>query len=42
MTILITGLHHPETLNQAFEGVDTVWLLVAMGPDSTHASSNAV
>ncbi|MFI7616927.1 hypothetical protein ACIBP6_37440 [Nonomuraea terrae] len=30
MTILITGLHHPETLNQAFEGVDTVWLLVAM------------
>ncbi|MDH2426056.1 NAD(P)H-binding protein [Sphaerisporangium sp. TRM90804] len=40
--VAVGDLHHPETLDQAFEGVDTVWLLTAMGPDSTHASSNAV
>ncbi|MDP9848342.1 SDR family oxidoreductase [Streptosporangium lutulentum] len=40
--VAVGDLHHPETLDQAFEGVDTVWLLNAMGPDSTHASSNAL
>nr|WP_062338835.1 SDR family oxidoreductase [Herbidospora sakaeratensis] len=35
-------LHHPETLEPAFKGVDTVWLLTAMGADATHASSNAL
>ncbi|SDL82452.1 SDR family oxidoreductase [Nonomuraea jiangxiensis] len=40
--VAVGDLHHPQTLDKAFEGVDTVWLLVAMGPDSTHASSNAL
>ncbi|MEO3873353.1 SDR family oxidoreductase [Nonomuraea sp. B12E4] len=40
--VAVGDLHHPETLHQAFEGVDTVWLLVPMGPDSTHASGNAL
>ncbi|GAA1301107.1 nucleotide-diphosphate-sugar epimerase [Planotetraspora silvatica] len=40
--VAVGDLHHPETLDQAFEGVDTVWQLTAMGPDSTHASSNAL
>ncbi|MFG2073814.1 SDR family oxidoreductase [Nonomuraea maritima] len=40
--VAVGDLHHPETLERAFTGVDTVWLLLAMGPDSTHASSNAV
>ena len=40
--VAVGDLHHPETLEQAFKDVDTVWLLNAMGPDSTHASSNAL
>ncbi|WP_061289460.1 SDR family oxidoreductase [Herbidospora cretacea] len=40
--VAVGDLHHPETLDQAFKGVDKVWLLTAMGPDATHASSNAV
>jgi uncharacterized protein YbjT (DUF2867 family) len=40
--VAVGDLHHPETLEQAFQGVDTVWLLVAMGPNSPHASSNAL
>ncbi|MGS2646578.1 NAD(P)H-binding protein [Streptosporangium sp. LJ11] len=40
--VAVGDLHHPDTLGQAFAGVDTVWLLTAMGPDSTHASGNAL
>ncbi|GIH22700.1 nucleotide-diphosphate-sugar epimerase [Acrocarpospora phusangensis] len=40
--VAVGDLHHPETLDQAFKGVDAVWLLNAMGPDSAHASSNAL
>ncbi|MEU8383716.1 NAD(P)H-binding protein, partial [Streptosporangium sp. NPDC048865] len=40
--VAVGDLHHPETLDQAFKGVDTVWLLNAMGADATHASSNAL
>ncbi|MFF3438485.1 NAD(P)H-binding protein [Streptosporangium sp. NPDC002721] len=40
--VAVGDLHHPDTLDQAFAGVDTVWLLTAMGPDSTHASGNAL
>ncbi|TKK88104.1 SDR family oxidoreductase [Herbidospora galbida] len=40
--VAVGDLHHPETLEPAFKGVDTVWLLTAMGPDSTHASGNAL
>ncbi|MFC7646991.1 SDR family oxidoreductase [Streptosporangium lutulentum] len=29
--VAVGDLHHPETLDQAFEGVDTVWLLNAPG-----------
>ncbi len=40
---VVTGdLDHPETLTEAFAGVDTLWLLNAMGPQAPHASSNAV
>ncbi len=39
---VVGDLHHPETLEPAFKGVDTVWLLTAMGADATHASSNAL
>lgn len=35
-------LEHPSTLADAFDGVDTLWLLTAMGPAAPHASSNAV
>jgi uncharacterized protein YbjT (DUF2867 family) len=35
-------LEKPATLQEAFAGVDTVWLLTAMGPQAPHASSNAV
>ncbi|WP_030452062.1 SDR family oxidoreductase [Herbidospora cretacea] len=40
--VAVGDLHHPETLEPAFKGVDKVWLLTAMGADATHASSNAV
>ncbi|NUP01307.1 MAG: SDR family oxidoreductase [Nonomuraea sp.] len=38
----VGDLHHPETLDAAFKGVDTLWLLTAMGPQAPHASMNAV
>ncbi|WP_327088633.1 SDR family oxidoreductase [Nonomuraea sp. NBC_01738] len=38
----VGDLDHPDTLDAAFEGVDTLWLLTAMGPQSPHASMNAV
>ena len=40
---LVKGdLHEPDTLDAAFDGVDTLWLLTAMGPDAPHATSNAL
>ncbi|MEV4217409.1 MULTISPECIES: SDR family oxidoreductase [unclassified Nonomuraea] len=35
-------LDRPDTLEPAFKGVDTLWLLTAMGPQAPHASMNAV
>ncbi|MFD2356855.1 NAD(P)H-binding protein [Nonomuraea ferruginea] len=40
--VAVGDLHRPETLEDAFKGVETVWLLTAMGPDAPHAGSNAV
>ncbi|WP_327587130.1 SDR family oxidoreductase [Nonomuraea sp. NBC_00507] len=40
--VAVGDLHKPETLGQAFKGVDTLWLLTAMGPQAPHASMNAV
>jgi uncharacterized protein YbjT (DUF2867 family) len=40
--IVVGDLDHPETLGDAFAGIDTLWLLNAMGPQAPHASSNAV
>jgi uncharacterized protein YbjT (DUF2867 family) len=39
---VVGDLDHPDTLGQAFEGVDTVWLLNAMGPLAPSQSMNAV
>jgi uncharacterized protein YbjT (DUF2867 family) len=40
---LVRGdLHEPGTLGAAFDGVDTLWLLTAMGADAPHATSNAL
>jgi uncharacterized protein YbjT (DUF2867 family) len=35
-------LDDPSSLGPAFAGVDTLWLLTAMGPQAPHASMNAV
>ncbi|MEV4417920.1 NAD(P)H-binding protein [Catellatospora sp. NPDC049609] len=40
--VAVGDLAQPHTLTGAFAGVDTLWLLTAMGPDAPHASSNAV
>lgn len=40
--IVVGDLEQPASLAEAFAGVDTVWLLNAMGPQAPHASSNAV
>ncbi|MEV0586570.1 SDR family oxidoreductase [Nonomuraea sp. NPDC050310] len=40
--VFVGDLDHPETLTEAFDGVETLWLLTAMGPSSPHASGNAV
>jgi uncharacterized protein YbjT (DUF2867 family) len=40
--VAVGDLHDPATLGQAFKGVDTLWLLTAMGPQAPHASMNAV
>ncbi|NUT34110.1 MAG: NAD(P)H-binding protein [Hamadaea sp.] len=40
--IAVGDLDRPETLGDAFAGVDALWLLTAMGPQAPHASSNAV
>ncbi|MEU8079509.1 SDR family oxidoreductase [Catellatospora citrea] len=40
--IAVGDLEQPQTLLDAFAGVDTLWLLTAMGPTAPHASSNAV
>lgn len=39
---VVGDLHDPATLGAAFKGVDTLWLLTAMGPQAPHASMNAV
>ncbi|NUT45375.1 MAG: SDR family oxidoreductase [Thermoactinospora sp.] len=40
--VFVGDLDHPETLTEAFAGVDILWLLTAMGPQAPHASGNAV
>jgi uncharacterized protein YbjT (DUF2867 family) len=40
--IAVGDLEEPASLTEAFAGVDTVWLLNAMGPMAPHASSNAI
>lgn len=40
--VAVGDLEQPQTLLDAFTGVDTLWLLTAMGPTAPHASSNAV
>ncbi|GAA4561471.1 SDR family oxidoreductase [Planotetraspora kaengkrachanensis] len=40
--VVVGDLEQPRTLGPAFEGVDTLWLLTAMGPQAPHASMNAV
>ncbi|WP_084955435.1 SDR family oxidoreductase [Thermoactinospora rubra] len=40
--VAVGDLDDPSTLEKAFTGVDTVWLLTAMGPQAPHASMNAV
>ncbi|MGW4964499.1 SDR family oxidoreductase [Nonomuraea sp. NPDC004186] len=40
--VTVGDLDDPATLDQAFQGVDTLWLLTAMGPQAPHASMNAV
>ncbi|MEU1386870.1 MULTISPECIES: SDR family oxidoreductase [unclassified Nonomuraea] len=40
--VAVGDLDQPATLDAAFEGVDTLWLLTAMGPQAPHASMNAL
>ncbi|MEW1837265.1 SDR family oxidoreductase [Nonomuraea angiospora] len=40
--VVVGDLDDPATLDRAFRGVDTLWLLTAMGPQAPHASMNAV
>jgi len=40
--VAIGDLERPDTLTEAFSGVDTLWLLTAAGPQAPHVSSNAV
>lgn len=40
--VAVGDLEQPHTLAEAFAGVDTLWLLTAMGPTAPHAGSNAV
>jgi uncharacterized protein YbjT (DUF2867 family) len=40
--VVIGDLDDPSSLPPAFAGVDTVWLLTAMGPQAPHQSMNAV
>lgn len=39
---VVGDLDDPSSLRSAFAGVDTLWLLTAMGPQAPHASMNAV
>ncbi|MPZ79269.1 MAG: NAD(P)H-binding protein [Actinophytocola sp.] len=40
--VAIGDLDDPASLTSAFEGVDVLWLLTAMGPQAPHQSMNAV
>ncbi|MFI7454573.1 SDR family oxidoreductase [Nonomuraea sp. NPDC049714] len=40
--VAVGDLDRPQTLREAFKGVDVLWLLTAMGPQAPHASMNAV
>ena len=42
LAVLAGDLDSPRSLGPAFEGVDTLWLLTAMGPRAPHQSMNAV
>ncbi|MFI6787793.1 SDR family oxidoreductase [Nonomuraea sp. NPDC050383] len=40
--VAVGDLDDPATLGDAFDGVETLWLLTAMGPQAPHASMNAL
>ncbi|WP_246365902.1 SDR family oxidoreductase [Nonomuraea rhodomycinica] len=40
--VAVGDLDDPATLTDAFDGVETLWLLTAMGPQAPHASMNAL
>jgi uncharacterized protein YbjT (DUF2867 family) len=40
--VAVGDLERPASLGEAFSGIDTLWLLYAIGPQAPHASSNAV
>lgn len=40
--VFVGDLEEPSTLTEAFDGVDTLWLLTFLGPHAPHASGNAV
>ena len=40
--VAVGDLDDPATLEDAFKGVHTLWLLTAMGPQAPHASMNAL
>ena len=42
LAVIAGDLDSPRSLGSAFEGVDTLWLLTAMGPQAPHQSMNAV
>lgn len=40
--VAVGDLDEPDSLTDAFRGVDTLWLLTAMGPQAPHQNMNAV
>lgn len=40
--VVVGDLDRPNNLDEAFAGIDTLWLLTAMGPQAPNASMNAV
>jgi uncharacterized protein YbjT (DUF2867 family) len=42
LSVTVGDLDAPRSLGAAFDGVDTLWLLTAMGPRAPHQTMNAV